>query len=202
MNNDDVKIIKRELLHNGFCHLERHTLQNKRFDGAWTSPYTRELIIKPRVAAALPYDPILDKVVLIEQFRVGAYGQNDTPWLLEVVAGIMDKENETSLEDLIYREMREEACLDIQSLLVICDYLATPGCSTEKVKLFCAKVDATDVPEFCGLAAEQEDIRTHVMPSEEAFALVRSGKINNAAAIIALQWLELNKHVILANGVG
>ena len=198
MKASDVKIAKREILHQGFCHLERYTMQHRRFDGAWMPLYERELILKPRVAAALPYDSRTDQVVLIEQFRVGALEYNESAWLMEVVAGIMDKEHENSLEDLIYREMLEETCLQIEKLLPIYDYLVTPGCSTEKVKLFCAKVDATKASEYCGLAEEHEDIRVHVFSSQEAFALVRSGKINNSAAIIALQWLELNKQEVLA----
>ena len=88
--------------------------------------------------------------------------------------------------------MLEEVGLDIEALLPICDYLVTPGCSTEKVKLFCAKVDSSKTPKFCGLASEHEDIKIHVVTTQETFAAVCSGQINNAAAIIALQWLELN----------
>lgn len=199
MNADtDVKILKKELLHEGFCHIERYTLRQRKFSGEWTPEYTREFMLKPRVAAAIPYDPVRDQVVLIEQFRVGALELSNSPWLIEIVAGIMEKSDESSLEELIRREMREEACLEIEALLPICDYLVSPGCSTEKVKLFCAKVDATDVPEFCGLAVEHEDIRTHVFSSNEAFAAVRTGRINNAAAIIALQWLELNLRSVRA----
>lgn len=190
-NTQNVKILDKTLIHDGFCHIERYTMQHLKFSGEWTEPYTREFMIKPPVAAAIPYDPKLDKVVMVEQFRIGALGQINPPWLIEVVAGIMDQ-NEASLEQLIHREMREEACLAIEALWEICDYLVTPGCSTEKVKLFCAKVDSTKAPEFCGLAEEQEDIRIHVFSSKEAFNMVASGKINNAAAIIALQWLELN----------
>lgn len=189
-NEQKIQIFKKELIHDGFCHLVRYTMQHRKFSGEWTGIYTREFLLKPRVAAALPYDPKEDKVVLIEQFRVGAMGEI-SPWLIEIVAGIMDQ-NEASLEELLHREMQEEACLKIEALLPICDYLVTPGCSTEKVKLFCAKVDSTQAPEFCGVAAEHEDIRIQVVASKDAFAMVTTGKINNAASIIALQWLELN----------
>lgn len=196
MNDADVKIKNKILVHDGFCHLERYEMQHRRFNGEWTPIYTRELLIKPSVAAALPYDPRCNKIVLIEQFRVGALGKNTTPWLIEIVAGIMDQAHEKKHEELIRREMREEACLEIEALLPICDYLVTPGCSTEKVKLFCAKVDSTKAPEFCGLVSEHEDIKIHVVEVQEAFAAVRSGQINNAASIIALQWLELNLETV------
>lgn len=189
---NDIKILQQEVLHEGFCRIVRYTIQQRRFTGDWTPPYTREFMIKPPVAAALPYDPVLDKVVLIEQFRVGALGKVDPPWLIEIVAGILDQQHETSLLDLIHREMREETGLEILALLPMYNYMVSPGCTTEKVQLFCAKVDSTKAPKFCGLAAEQEDIQIHVISSEEAFKALRAGRINNGAAIIALQWLELN----------
>lgn len=188
----DVRIKHKTLLHDGFCHIERYEMQHKLFSGNWTPMYNRELMVKPSVAAALPYDPKHNKIVLIEQFRVGALGNNKTPWLIEIVAGIMDSVHNENHEQLIRREMLEETSLNIEALMPICHYLVTPGCSTENIKLFCAKVDSTKAPEFCGLAAEYEDIKIHVVATQEAFAAVRSGQINNAAAIIALQWLELN----------
>lgn len=192
MAEKDVKINNKTLVHDGFCHIERYEMQHRLFNGEWTSTYTRELMIKPNVAAALPYDPKHNKVVLIEQFRVGALGKNKTPWLIEIVAGIMDQSYSENHEELIRREMLEETGLNIEQLIPIYDYLVTPGCSTEKVRLFCAKVDSTKAPKFCGLASEHEDIKIHVITTQEAFAAVHSGQINNSSAIIALQWLELN----------
>jgi ADP-ribose pyrophosphatase len=191
MSEKDIEIKDRKLIHEGFCRLIRYHMRHQCFSGHWSNWYTREFMIKPPVAAALPYDPKRDKVVLIEQFRVGAFKNNATPWLIEIVAGLMDANSENH-EELIRREMREETCLEIEELLLICDYLVTPGCSSEKVKLFCAKVDSSKAPEFCGLRNENEDIKIHVISTKEAFAAVRLGQINNAAAIIALQWLEIN----------
>jgi len=188
----DVKINNKELLLNSFCRIECYHMQHKFFDGTWSQEYTRDLMIKPAVAAAIAYDPKKDAVVLIEQFRVGALYRNPSPWLIEVVAGIMDKTE--SHEELIRREMLEEAGLEIEKLIPIYDYLVTPGCSTEKVKLFCAYVDSTKAQQFCGLKEEHEDIKVHVLSAQDAFAAVRSGQINNSAAIIALQWLELHLH--------
>ena len=190
LTTQDVKIKNTTLAHAGFCHIENYQLQHRLFAGDWSPEYTRELMLKPRVAAALPYDLQNNKVVLIEQFRIGALKNNKTPWLIEIVAGITEEPE--SCEELIRREMYEETCLTCKKLLPICDYLVTPGCSTEKVKLFCAIVDSTQAAKYCGLAAEHEDIKVHLLSTQDAFAAVHSGQINNAAAIIALQWLELN----------
>ena len=188
----DIKIKNKTLLHDGFCKIDLYELEQKCFDGSWSSTYTRECLIKPRAVGALAYDPVLDKIVLIEQFRIGALEKNVTPWLIEIVAGIVDQKHPESDEDLIRREMQEEAGLEVEALISVYDYFTTPGCSTEKVKLFCAKVDSSKAPQFCGLKHEHEDIKVHVISTQDAFAAVRSGEINNGFAIIALQWLELN----------
>lgn len=190
---NDVKILNTELRYQDFCRVEKYTLQTRLFNGEWSTPYTREMVTKRFAVAALPYDPVLDKVVLIEQFRAGALEKpNGTPWLLEIVAGLRDKEHEETDEELIRREMQEEASLEILALMSVYEYLVSPGILTERIKLYCAKVDSSKSPQFSGLAYEHEDIRIHVVSTDTAFAAVRSGRINNSAAMLALQWLELN----------
>ena len=188
----DVEILNEERLYQGFCNVKRYTVKNRLFAGGWTEPYQREIVVRRAVAGALPYDPIRDQVVLIEQFRAGALHQERSPWLLEVVAGIMDREHPESHEELVKREVKEEVGLDVLGLMLIHDYLVSPGGTSESFRLFCAKVDATKAPAFCGIAFEQEDIKIHVLPSKTAFDYVHSGKIYNTSALIALQWLELN----------
>ena len=192
MSKKDVRIKNKTTLHQGFCHVERYEMQHRQFDGQWSEFYTREFTKNPLVAAAIPYDPNNDSVVLIEQFRVGAFEHAQNPWLIEIVAGIMDHSCTESLEQLVKREMLEEVGLEPQELLPIYNYLVSPGNATTKIQLFCAKVDSTKAPQYSGMACEHEDIKVHVLPSSDAFAAVHSGQINNALAIIGLQWLELN----------
>lgn len=199
MTKKDVKILKEETMYQGFCKIVRYTLQSKLFSGEWTKPYTREVLMRFKVAAGLPYDPILDNVVLIEQFRIGALERKEAPWLLEVVAGIMDQNKNESHEELIEREIEEEAGLKVLDLIPIYDYLVSPGASYEDLKLYCAKVDSTKAPKFCGVSDEHEDIRVHVLSTKEALKLLHNGKINNATTIIALQWLELHSQPFCNN---
>jgi len=86
----------------------------------------------------------------------------------------------------------EEANCQIQELIHICDYFVSPGGTSERISLFCGKVDASGAGGLCGLAAEEEDIRVLVLPFVEAIEQLHAGKINSAAPIIALQWLQLN----------
>ncbi len=188
---DDFIIEKKTHLHRGFCPVDRYELKYKHFDGSFGEVQSREFIQKPLAIGILPYDTKLHQIVLIEQFRIGAILQHPAPWLIEIVAGIMDKDDE-SPEELIRREMQEEAGLAVVSILPIYNYFTSPGYSTEKIELFCAKVDSTKAPKFSGLKSEGEDIKIHVIPVQEAFDAIKSGRINNSMAIIALQWLELN----------
>jgi ADP-ribose pyrophosphatase len=190
-DSSDVKITKRELLHSGFCKVERYTLQYRFFRGGWSPVQLREFVRKSSAVGIIPYDPWADKIVLIEQFRIGALEIEECPWQLEIVAGVHDNPQE-SYEELARREMIEETNLEPRMVFPICDYLVSPGFTTEKVRLFCASVDSTKAPQFSGLQKEGEDIKIHVVSTSEAFNAVRQGIINNGFAVIALQWLELN----------
>ena len=122
MNKNDVKIQKESLLHNGFIQVKRYILQHKLFAGGWSELFSRELVIRHHAAAALPYDPVLDKIVLLEQFRVGALEDDKSPWLIEIVAGLLE-DGETP-EELVYREVQEEAGLTPSAILPIFDFTA------------------------------------------------------------------------------
>jgi ADP-ribose pyrophosphatase len=118
------------------------------------------------------------------------------PWLLEIVAGIMDDPAETT-EDVARRETVEEAGCALLDLIPICRYLVSPGGTSESITLFCGRVDTSGISGLSGLADEHEDIRLHVVSRSAALDLLRSGRINSAAPIIALQWLELNRPGLL-----
>jgi ADP-ribose pyrophosphatase len=187
----DAEILREETVYKGFNRLKIYQLRHRLFAGGWSPPFTRELLDRYRVAAALPYDPQRAQVVLIEQFRIGMWQDEHSPWSLEMVAGMMQEPED--LEAMVKREMQEEAGLLVQALLPICDYWVSPGGTNERVALYCAKVDASQAGGIHGLQEENEDIRVHVIAAADAFAMVESGRINNAATIIALQWLQLHQ---------
>jgi len=201
MTDPRVEILDKTVCYDGFFRLERYRLRHRLFSGAWSRVLTRELFERGHAAAVLPYDPALDAVVLVEQFRIGALEAPGSPWLLEIVAGIIDP-GETPA-DVVRREAVEEANCQIQELVHICDYFVSPGGTSERISLFCGKVDAADAGGLYGLAAEEEDIRVLVVPFAEAIEQLHAGKINSAAPIIALQWLQLNHDQIRVRwGVG
>jgi len=194
------EILDKEVCYQGFFRLERYHLRHHKFSGGWSRPFTRELLERGHAAAVLPYDPQTDSVVLIEQFRVGALNAPGGAWLLEVIAGIIDV-GETP-QQVVFREAVEEAGCHITELVPLYDYLVSPGGTSEQIALFCGKTDTTRVSHgtIHGLASEDEDIKVHVMALSEALMLLSEGAIKSASAIIALQWLALNREMIRLHG--
>lgn len=188
--DDDVRIVKHEIAYQGYFRIERLCLSYRLFSGAFGKPVIREVFERGRAVAVLPYDPQRRQVVLIEQFRTGALTDPRSPWLMEIVAGIIE-EGEIE-QDVIHREAQEEAGIILTDLIPITRYWVSPGGCTEYVAVFCGKVDASKASGFHGLPEENEDIKVHVVDILDAFQMVHDGFINNAATIIALQWLELN----------
>ena len=137
------------------------------------------------------FDPNRQEVVLVEQFRIGAWAADwPDPWLLECVAGIVEPNEKPA--GVAIREALEEAGCTVTRLEFITRYLTTPGSSTEQVDLFCGQINATGVGGHHGLASEGEDIRASVWPLDEALALLDGQRICNAMTLIALQWLSLH----------
>jgi ADP-ribose pyrophosphatase len=187
----DVEVIARETVYQGYFRIDRYRLRHRTFAGGWSGEVVREVFERGHAVVVLLYDPDRDQVALIEQFRPGAYAAGWHPWLIECVAGIIEEGEKP--DDVARRETREEAGSDPTDLLHIGDYLVTAGGSSESCRLYCARVDCSKIDGIHGLADEGEDIRVMVLASDEAVAMARDNRINNAMAVLALQWLALEK---------
>ncbi|MBP0048207.1 NUDIX domain-containing protein [Marinobacterium sp. AK62] len=185
----DVRLEQDEPLYDGFFRLHRLSLSHPKFEGGRVR-IQREILDRGDAVCVLLYDPARDAVVLVEQFRAGALGKTESPWLLELVAGIVEPGE--SAEAVARRESQEEAGVELGPVFPITGYLPSPGGCDEWIDLMCALVDAQAAGGVHGLDSEGEDIKVHVIAAQDAFALVRENRLRNAAAIIALQWLELN----------
>ncbi len=188
----EFEIVDKEIVYSGFFRMEKYQLKHTLFAGGWSNVFSRELFVRGSCIAVLLYDPHTDQVILIEQFRAGALIIPERAWLIEIVAGAIE-EGETAAE-VAYRESLEEAGCEIQDLIVINEFYTTPGGASERITLFCGKVDSTTVGGIHGLDHEDEDILVHTVSSDEAYRMVENNEIESAIPIIAIQWLALNKH--------
>lgn len=187
---NDVEIIARETLYSGFFSMDLYRFRHRLFNGEMSGEIRREIFERGHAAVLLPFDPVRDEVVLVEQIRIAAYDVSESPWLLEMVAGMIE-EGET-VEDVARREALEEAGLVVGRTKPVLSYLASPGGTSERLSIMVGEVDATTAEGIHGLADENEDIRVHVVSREQAYQWVEEGKIDNAASVIALQWLQLH----------
>jgi ADP-ribose pyrophosphatase len=185
------EIIKKDVVYSGFYQMEKYVLKHTLFAGGWSGEIGRELFRRTNCVAVLLYDPDADKVVLIEQFRIGAAANTDRAWLVEIVAGAID-EGETP-EQVAHRESKEEAGCDILELTLINRFYTTPGGSSEQISLFYGRVDSTQVGGIHGLDHEDEDILVYAVPFDEAYKMLDEGKIESGIPIIAIQWLALHR---------
>lgn len=185
----DVKEVSSERVYDGFFKVDKLCVQHKLFAGGWSEVVTREVFRRGHAVAMLPYDPIRDEIVLIEQFRVGALETSEQPWLLEIVAGMIG-ENEDP-EGVCRRESIEEAGLEVGNLVKLTEYLPSPGGMTERLHLYIGAVDASKAEGVHGLDYEHEDILVHRVSRLKAFEMLKQGKFDNSAIIIAIQWFAL-----------
>jgi ADP-ribose pyrophosphatase len=185
------EILEEDSEYQGFFNLSSYKLRHTLFEGGWTEPIRRELFHRGHCVGVIPYDPVLDKVVLIEQFRIGAIKDKADPWLTEIVAGAVEAGE--SPDAVAYRESMEEAGCMIRELLRIGEFFTSPGGTSEKITLFCGLIDSSEVGGIHGLREEHEDIRTMVVDFEEAFSWIESGVVDSAIPIVGLQWLALNR---------
>jgi len=183
----DVEVETRETVFKGYFRMDALTLRHRRFDGSWTDGIRREMFERGDAVAVLPWHVESDKVILIEQFRPGAIRGDDSPWMLEAVAGVVEA-GETDI-DVAHREALEEAGCTMDALTPIVSYYPSPGACSEQIRLFVGRVVSAVVGEVKGVDTEHEDILVHSVARADAIALLDAGKINNGLTIIALHWL-------------
>ena len=191
------KISGTKILYDGYHQLVEYTYSFSLFNGSMSNSVTRELFKRKPCVGLIPYDPATDKVLLIEQCRLGPLSNNQHPWMYEIIAGMV--EDDEDKDSTIIRESREEANCEIKTLLPIYEYYMTPGYCNETIKLYCGIIDSTSVNtnNTYGVEHEGEDIKVHLFTFEEAMTLLDNAKINNASTIVALQWLKINRHQLL-----
>lgn len=188
----NVKIVSSTPAYSGFLSIVKIRLRHRLFNGAMSAVITRELMERGQAVAVLLHDKQRDTVVMVEQFRIGALEDENSAWLLELVAGMI--EDGELPEQVARRESMEEAGCELRQLQLIGRYYVSPGGCSEQIHLYYAEIDSSGLDGLiAGVAGESEDIRVHVLPWADIATMLDAGKINNATALIGLQWLRIEK---------
>jgi len=195
VSKNEIEILGKACVFDGYFRIDRYRLRHTLHQGGMSREIVREVFERGNAVGILPFDPDRDEVVMIEQFRIGAYAAGADPWLTEIVAGIIEQGE--SAEQVARREIAEETGLKVGDLWPMVRYLSSPGGASEKVELFLGRVDARGAGGVHGLEFEEEDIRVFPLPYADAAAMVEEGKIGNAMTLIALQWLMLHRHEVM-----
>ena len=184
----------KRVVYKGFFSVEEHDLSYRKFNNQQSSILTRSALISSDAVIVLPYDPVNDRILLIEQFRSGPYVKGDkNPWVLEPIAGLID-EGETP-ESAGIREAQEEAHLEIKRLELVARSYPSPGISTEFFHQYIGIVELLDSSDLiAGLSSENEDIRSHIFEYEQFFEMIERGKVKVGPLILLGLWLSKNRN--------
>jgi len=189
------ELLNNEAILDGFFKMNRYRLRHSSFRGGWCEAMVRERIERLAAVSVLLYDPTLDRLVLVEQFRIGLMGTVDPPWSLETVSGFCDRTHE-SPEQVARREVVEETGCVLRALTHIGEFFVSPGMSVERINLYCGWVDAGDAGGIYGLDHEGEEMRVVTLSRDEALGeLFR--RLNSTSVIMAIQWLDANRAQLL-----
>lgn len=189
----DIELLAQKTPFEGYFAVQTFSLRHRLYAGGWSPSISREVFVTGDAVVVLPYDPVRDTVVLIEQFRAGVFAhtpESGSPWLVETVAGRI--ESGEAPQDVARREAEEEAGCTLRELHRIGTFYQSPGATTEQIHYFCGIVDSKDAGGIHGLASEHEDIRVFTCPRVEALAALADGGVTNVTLAFVLQWLALN----------
>ncbi|MBT8456471.1 MAG: NUDIX domain-containing protein [Rhodobacteraceae bacterium] len=179
--------------YSGYFGVVEHDLRFPRFDGGESEDVTRAGFMMADTVTVVPYDPVRDRVLVIEQFRYGAFVRGDPrPWMLEPVAGRIDPGE--APEDAVRRECVEEAGLTLGALHLMSGHYPSPAAVSEYLYTYIGLAELPDeAAGLGGLADEHEDIRAHVIPFDRLMALVESGEAATGPLVLSAYWLAHNR---------
>ncbi len=186
------KIINKKNLYSGFFSLNKYEFIHQKHDGNWTNKVQREIFSGAHVSTLLPYDPIKEEIILIQQFRAGVISRYDEDYLYEIVAGIID--NNESPEQTAKRECLEETGCEVNKIIPIQSYFPAPGSSESYYHLYLGYINSFHGERIKGLESENENILVKAFKVDQVRKMLKDKRIINGLTLVALQWFFLEYH--------
>ncbi len=192
LNRDNVQVVKRERILDSFFKVDAITVDHDCFNGQRLHNIRREVIQRADTVSVLLYDPHHDLLLFVRQIRVPLLDRQDreSPWTIEIIAGTIDWQ--ASPEQVAYTEVKEEAGINLNSLIPIYSYFPSTGSDSGKMHFYLGLCDLSNAGGYFGLEEEGEDIEAFVVSRERAFEMLDEGVLDNGFTMIALLWLRLH----------
>lgn len=196
----DVTIHERRRPYSNFFAVEEIVFSHPRFDGTLHPPVLRAVFMAADAVTVLPYDPVRDRVLLVEQVRAAPIARGDAhAWILEPIAGRIEPGH--TPEETAHKEAQEEAGLTLKELHLIGDYYSSTGCFSEYLYSFVALADLPDsAAGLGGVLADGEDIRAHLLSRADLLRRVDGNQIPDGPLVLSAYWLD--RHLDRLRGRG
>jgi nudix-type nucleoside diphosphatase (YffH/AdpP family) len=188
-----VKIISEKRVFDGFFKIDEAHFQHELYSGQMSPELTRMSFNRGDSAAVILHDPLLDTIIMTEQFRYPTYTK-DHGWILEIPAGSIEADEIDNPTVTLRRELMEELGYSVTNFRKVASFFVSPGGTSERIHLFYAAIRPEHkIADGGGLVEEGEDIHMVAMGVQEALYKITTGEIMDAKTIIGLQWLQLNR---------
>ena len=185
-----VEVINRRRLLDDFFKVDEVRLRFERYDGSMSEEVRRLNFERGDSVAALLVDAKARTVYLVEQFMYPTLAKAGG-WLDTVAAGMIE-EGETP-EEAVRREILEETGFAAERIEPIATFFVSPGGSSERIFMFCARISAgARVAAGGGVASEHEDIKIVAFGLDDFLARIAAGGFADAKTIVAGYWLKDN----------
>jgi len=189
----DVTLHDTRIPYKSYFATQELDISHRQFDGGQSATMKRAGFLMADAVTVLPYDPVRDRVLVIEQMRVGPLLRQDPrPWLLEPIAGRIDGGD--APEDTAKREALEEAGITLSALHLIGEMYPSPGAITEFLYSYIGIADLPDdITGIGGLDSEHEDIASMLLSFDELMDLCDAGQLDTSPLFLSALWLDRHR---------
>lgn len=186
-----AKIVEKKRLYDGFFKIDELTIEADMYGGG-TQTVKRLNFERGNAVAILPYDPVRDEVLLVNEVRPAMLVRGEYPFNDSLPAGMIDK-GETAV-DAALRETEEETGQHLQNAkLLHAGAFVSAGGTSEKISIVYGNIDTSKAGGIHGEASEGENIKSVVISADEFIARANDGRLKDMKSLACAFWLAIHR---------